>query len=138
MGDEFARSFCRTSWRIRPGHRPRSRRSILMFGIFPGLRWFREWRNIDILLKDKSNKLAVVIENKIDSGEHSEQLTRYRQIAKEGVCRLAHPLHLSDQAGDSANRQQIHRIRLRDGAARADRLIAETRIDALRRVLTLF
>lgn len=37
----------------------------------------REHANIDILLTSESNKLAVIIENKIGSGEHSGQLFRY-------------------------------------------------------------
>lgn len=41
----------------------------------------REWRNIDILVHDEANRLVVVLENKVGSGEHSDQLVRYRQIA---------------------------------------------------------
>jgi hypothetical protein len=37
----------------------------------------REWQNIDILLLDESRRLAVIIENKIDSGEQGNQLCRY-------------------------------------------------------------
>ncbi len=37
----------------------------------------REWQNIDILLTDEVNKIVVIIENKIDSSEHSQQLARY-------------------------------------------------------------
>jgi PD-(D/E)XK nuclease superfamily len=37
----------------------------------------REWRNIDILLIDESHKLVIILENKIDTGEHSDQLRRY-------------------------------------------------------------
>ena len=37
-----------------------------------------EWSNIDLLIRDDFHKLIVVIENKIDTGEHSEQLNRYR------------------------------------------------------------
>jgi hypothetical protein len=37
----------------------------------------REWRNIDLLLLDPTHELAIIIENKIDSGEHSGQLERY-------------------------------------------------------------
>jgi hypothetical protein len=48
----------------------------------------REWQNIDILLVDDRNKLAVIIENKIDSTEHGDQLTRYLQIVKQH-----HPNH---------------------------------------------
>lgn len=39
----------------------------------------REWQNIDILLIDNTHQLAVIIENKIGSSEHSNQLQRYRQ-----------------------------------------------------------
>jgi PD-(D/E)XK nuclease superfamily len=37
----------------------------------------REWHNIDIFIRDEQHRLAVIIENKIDSGEHSNQLERY-------------------------------------------------------------
>ena len=37
----------------------------------------REWESIDILIVDPRNKIAVIIENKIDAGEHSGQLRRY-------------------------------------------------------------
>lgn len=37
----------------------------------------REWHNIDILVLDEVNHVAVLIENKIDTGEHSGQLDRY-------------------------------------------------------------
>jgi hypothetical protein len=40
----------------------------------------REWSSIDILVVDSRNKLAVIIENKIDSSEHSDQLRRYWAI----------------------------------------------------------
>jgi hypothetical protein len=43
----------------------------------------REWRNIDILLLDAEAKLAVLIENKVDSDEHSQQLTRYWRTARQ-------------------------------------------------------
>jgi hypothetical protein len=42
----------------------------------------REWRSIDIFLRSEVNRLAVVIENKIRTGEHSEQLSRYRLIVE--------------------------------------------------------
>jgi len=42
----------------------------------------REWNNIDILLIDDAHKFVVIIENKIDSGEHSQQLERYRGIIR--------------------------------------------------------
>jgi len=48
-----------------------------------GLQVLREWQNIDILLLDESHHLAVIIENKVDSGEHSGQLPRYWRIVQQ-------------------------------------------------------
>lgn len=42
----------------------------------------REWQNIDILIHDPENRLVCAIENKIDSGEHSGQLQRYRKTVE--------------------------------------------------------
>jgi hypothetical protein len=42
----------------------------------------REWRNIDIMLLDESNTFVCVIENKIYSSEHSDQLGRYRRVVE--------------------------------------------------------
>lgn len=42
----------------------------------------REWQNIDILVRSLTNDLVCVIENKIESSEHSDQLRRYRQIVQ--------------------------------------------------------
>lgn len=42
----------------------------------------REWRNIDMLIKDDNHKLICVIENKIYSKEHSGQLRRYKEIVE--------------------------------------------------------
>jgi hypothetical protein len=39
----------------------------------------REWQNIDLFLFDDKTKIAVVIENKVSSSEHSGQLRRYRK-----------------------------------------------------------
>ncbi|NOZ55674.1 MAG: PD-(D/E)XK nuclease family protein [Calditrichaeota bacterium] len=40
----------------------------------------REWRNIDILVHDAEDHFVCAIENKVGSGEHSGQLSRYRDI----------------------------------------------------------
>ena len=37
----------------------------------------REWHHIDVLVIDNINRFCVIIENKIDTGEHSDQLNRY-------------------------------------------------------------
>jgi hypothetical protein len=43
---------------------------------------YRELRNIDILLLDEDQRIAVIIENKIGSGEHSNQLARYLESVR--------------------------------------------------------
>jgi PD-(D/E)XK nuclease superfamily len=40
----------------------------------------REWRNIDILLHAPAQRIVCVIENKVGSQEHTDQLGRYREI----------------------------------------------------------
>ena len=44
---------------------------------------YREWKNIDILLVSDEEKTVIAIENKVGSGEHSDQLNRYRKILEE-------------------------------------------------------
>lgn len=43
----------------------------------------REWHNIDLLAVSASEKFILCIENKIDSGEHDNQLNRYRKIVED-------------------------------------------------------
>lgn len=43
----------------------------------------REWQNIDIMLLEETLKVAVIIENKIGSAEHSNQLARYHQTVAQ-------------------------------------------------------
>ncbi len=43
----------------------------------------REWRNIDILIACEEPKFVIAIENKIGSGEHGQQLSRYEEVVGE-------------------------------------------------------
>lgn len=43
----------------------------------------REWRNIDIVFIDESNRLVIILENKINISEHSNQLRRYYEIVQQ-------------------------------------------------------
>ncbi|MCH7848893.1 MAG: PD-(D/E)XK nuclease family protein [Planctomycetes bacterium] len=43
----------------------------------------REWRNIDILITCEEPKFVIAIENKIGSGEHGKQLSRYETVLNE-------------------------------------------------------
>ncbi len=56
----------------------------------------REWHHIDILVVDDINRLAVIIENKIGTGEHSDQLARYhRTISSHYPGYFTVPLYLT-------------------------------------------
>lgn len=48
----------------------------------------REWNRIDLLITCKEPAFAVVIENKIGSTEHSNQLARYKQTVAQKYPRL--------------------------------------------------
>jgi hypothetical protein len=43
----------------------------------------REWKNIDILVIDHTNKFVCLIENKINSGESEGQLSKYKHIIED-------------------------------------------------------
>lgn len=43
----------------------------------------REWHHIDVLAVSSDAKFVLCIENKIDSGEHDNQLNRYRKIVED-------------------------------------------------------
>ena len=44
----------------------------------------REWHNIDLLFVSVEHRFVIAVENKVDSGEHSDQLQRYEDaVAKE-------------------------------------------------------
>lgn len=50
---------------------------------YSDLKVMREWRNIDILCVSQSNKLVLLIENKINADESSGQLQKYADIIDE-------------------------------------------------------
>ena len=43
----------------------------------------KEWHHIDILLLDEDHELAIIVENKISTGEHSNQLQRYWETVEQ-------------------------------------------------------
>ncbi len=50
------------------------------------IRVFREWQNIDILIQHE--EFVIVIENKVDSSEHSRQLIKYSKIVNDAFPEL--------------------------------------------------
>ena len=67
----------------------------------------REWRHIDILVYSPSNRWVIAIENKVDSGEHSNQLKRYEETMESEFRNYDSKafLYLTKE-GDTASRQR--------------------------------
>ena len=63
----------------------------------------REWKNIDILAVSNANKLVVCIENKIDTTEHSNQLTKYENIVNNEYKEFTKIFIYLTPEGDSTN-----------------------------------
>jgi hypothetical protein len=77
FGDEFARRLLQKALALANAEPlPLSRIDLDVWSL-AALEVRQEWHNIDLLLLDKPHRLAVIIENKIDSSEHSDQLRRY-------------------------------------------------------------
>jgi hypothetical protein len=67
----------------RNGNLPALNLSDLESWSLGGLEVRTEWNNIDILLTNEDPKFVVVIENKTWTGEHSDQLQRYRTMVED-------------------------------------------------------
>lgn len=63
----------------------------------------REWRNIDILAVSAGEKFVICIENKIGTGEHDDQLNRYRGIVESNFPRYKHVYIYLSPNGDQAS-----------------------------------
>jgi hypothetical protein len=80
LGDLFATRLLQRALRSASSAASAVRPLDLELWSLAGLQIHREWRNIDVLLVDDTNRLVVLIENKIDSAEHSNQLGRYWSV----------------------------------------------------------
>jgi hypothetical protein len=68
----------------------------------------REWESIDILCISERGKLAVLIENKIDSTEHGDQLQNYLHKVERSYPHLKTiPLFLTPEAVEPSNPRYI-------------------------------
>ena len=65
---------------------------VLDGGELRGVEVRREWKNIDLLITCDDPSFVIAIENKVGSGEHSDQLNRYRKIIEDapGLAKHAH------------------------------------------------
>jgi hypothetical protein len=79
LGDSFVKSFLQRALANAKNHSLPFRPIDLDIWDLDDLLVLREWQKIDITLFDERNQFIAIIENKIGSGEHSEQLFRYRQ-----------------------------------------------------------
>ena len=79
LGDSFLRALIRII--IRNGTYGDIEPIELMTTNLNDLVVLREWENIDIFLY--TNEFAIAIENKVDSGEHDNQLEKYKKIIEE-------------------------------------------------------
>lgn len=77
MGDSFLREMLEHAASQGEGEVARTLRAALERGLGQIEDVRREWSQIDVLLVDRENRLTIMIENKIDSREHSDQLSRY-------------------------------------------------------------
>jgi hypothetical protein len=82
LGDTFAKRLLQSVSRALPAGAAAISAVDLDIWSLDELVVLREWENIDILLLDAAHQFAVIIENKIDSGEHSGQLRRYQETVE--------------------------------------------------------
>ncbi|HEY7416671.1 MAG TPA: PD-(D/E)XK nuclease family protein [Ktedonobacteraceae bacterium] len=82
LGDAFLKRFLQKVLSSSDGDVPVSPIDLDIWSLDQAL-VLREWQSIDILMLDEAHRLAVVIENKIDTGEHSNQLQRYWKVVEE-------------------------------------------------------
>lgn len=67
-----------------------------------------EWQCIDIFIRDEAHRLAVIIENKIGSTEHDDQLNRYLELVREKhVGWSVIPIYLTVEGETPTNDQYI-------------------------------
>jgi hypothetical protein len=68
----------------------------------------REWQDIDILVCDPAKRLVCAVENKIGSGEHSDQLRRYRETVSDefpGYCQVL--IYLTPEGDEPSDEKYI-------------------------------
>jgi len=98
IGDAFVRRFLQKALiAAQPSAVPISRIDLDLWTLDQAT-VVREWHNIDILWTDNEHQLVVLIENKIGSAEHSDQLGRYlRTIQDHYAGWKVLPLYLSPE-----------------------------------------
>lgn len=83
LGDKFLRRFLSAAILYSENVDTRIRSSELELMDFYNIEVRREYRNIDVLIVDYTNKIASIVENKLNSKESKGQLTKYNSIVDE-------------------------------------------------------
>jgi len=84
----------------------------------------REWHHVDILVLDDVNRFAVIIENKIGTREHSDQLNRYyKDVHSHYPNYKVVALHLTPD-GDTPTSERYHAVSYTQVRQVAERLAA--------------
>lgn len=82
LGDDFITRFLQSALKAFPADRRPIQLIDLSLVDLSGTLVIREHHQIDIFALDGTNDIAVVIENKVGSSEHTDQLRRYREFAE--------------------------------------------------------
>lgn len=89
----------------------------------------REWRNIDILAVSASEKYAICIENKIGTGEHDNQLNRYRGIIESQYPTYRHAfVYLSPDGSEPSDPEHWRAMSYSDVLGIIEAAKAKTRL----------
>lgn len=124
LSDYFVNLFLKLA--LKTGNTKNSELSIFDIETFDltDLKVYREWNNIDVLLVDESNQFVCVIENKIDSTEHSDQLSRYRTVMEHHFKDYKKIfIYLTVHGGSAENEDLYIAIRHKEVAGLIDTLL---------------
>ncbi len=80
MGDKFISLFIQSL--VSENHVKGKKVFDYLLSDFYSFSVYREWKNIDLLLVSRKEKMVIAIENKIKSHEHDDQLNRYLKQIK--------------------------------------------------------
>jgi hypothetical protein len=97
---------------------------------------FIEKEHIDVLIVSPNNRIVVAIENKVDSGEHSDQLKRYRTIIERDYASYKHLFVFLTVEGDIPSDENYVRISYSEIVELIDQLISAQGKKASNEILT--
>lgn len=104
LGDHFVRRFLQRAVAAHPFEKQGLSAIDLDVLDFEDLVVMREWGNIDILLLNEIEEFVVIIENKIGSIEHSNQLARYyQQVERQHPGQKILALYLTPDGDDPSD-----------------------------------